>query len=80
MFQKLVTNPLFGWEICAAQQDTLYPLHDSEQVIFYKKTRLYIIGNSVRNRKITNYLQVAQSGIFQSKFDKLFLSTLSNTL
>ena len=34
VFQKLVTNPLFGWEFCVVQQDTFYPHQDSEQVNF----------------------------------------------
>ena len=43
-FQKLVTNQLFGLEVCAVRQDTFYPHQDYEQVNFYKKSSLYFIG------------------------------------
>ena len=60
IFQKFVTNPLLGWEFCVVQQDTFCPHHDYKQVKFYKKLRLFIIGRSPRDWKITTYLQLAQ--------------------
>ena len=35
--KKLVTNQLFGPELCAARQDTFYPQQGYEQVNFYRK-------------------------------------------
>ena len=82
IFQKLVTNPLLGWEFCVVQQDTFYPHKDHEQVNFYRKPRLYIIGRSLRDGKVTIYLQLAQTWNFSTKtWPKFtFLSTVSDTL
>ena len=55
MSQKLVTNPLFEWEFSVVQQDY-------EQVKFYKNSRLYILGRSLRDGKVTNYVQLAHKG------------------
>ena len=62
ILQKFVTNPLFGWEICAVQQDAFCPHQDYEQVNFYKKSRLYSIGRTLRDGKVTFHLQLAQKG------------------
>ena len=40
IFQKLVTNQQFGWELCVEQLDTFYKQQEYEQVNFYKKLRL----------------------------------------
>ena len=61
IFQKLVTNPLFAWEFFVVQQDTFHSHRDYEQVNFYKKSRLFIIGRSLQNGKVTTYLQLAQN-------------------
>ena len=73
IFQKIVTNPLFEWEFIAVQQDKLYPQPGYEQVTFFKKSRLYINGRSLRDGKVTTYLQLAQkwnlsTKIWQNKF------------
>ena len=54
------------------QQDTFYPHLDIEQVNFYKKKRLYIIGSSLRDGKVTTYLQFLINGTFQPTFDKIY--------
>ena len=43
-FQKIVTNQMFGLDICAVRQDTFRPNQDYEQVNFYNKSSLYFIG------------------------------------
>ena len=51
---------MFGWDDCAVRQDTFYPHQDYEQVNFYKKSRLFIIGGSLRDGKVTICLQLSQ--------------------
>ena len=58
-FLKLVTSPMFEWEFCVVQQDTFYRHQDYEQGTFYKKLRLYTIGRSLRDGKVTIYFQLA---------------------
>ena len=53
-------SPLFGWELCVQQQDTLSLHQGYEQVDFYKKSSLYVIGMSLRDEKVTTYSQLAQ--------------------
>ena len=67
IFQKLVTNQLFGLEFCAVRQDTFYLHQDYEQVNFYKKSSIYFIGWSVRNWKAAAYLQLAKNWNISSK-------------
>ena len=57
--QKLLTNPLFWWESFALQQDTFPSHQDYDQVNFYKKYILYNIGSSLRDGKVTTYLELA---------------------
>ena len=38
---------LLGWDFCVVQEDTFYPRQEYEQVNFYKKSCLYIVGRSV---------------------------------
>ena len=59
IFQKFVMNPLFGWQFYVVKQDTFYTQYDYEQVNFNKKSRFYIIGRSLRDRKSITYLQLA---------------------
>ena len=76
IFQKRVLNQLFGWESCVLQQDTFHPRQDYEQVTFYKRSHLYIIGWSVRDgnsQLIYNWLKI---GIFQPKFDKIYILSI----
>ena len=82
IFQKFVTNPLFGWEFCAVQQDTFYTHKNCEQINFYKKSSLYIIGRSLRDGKVTTYLQLAQKWNLSTKNwpNLLCSSTHSDTL
>ena len=71
VFQKPVTNPLFGSEFCVVQKDTFYLHQDYEQVNFYKKLRLYIFGPSetAKSQLFYNWLK---NGTFQPKFDKIY--------
>ena len=52
---------MFGLEFCAVRQDIFYPHQDYEQVNFYKKSSLFFIGSSFRNRKIAAYLQMVKN-------------------
>ena len=69
-----MTNQLFGLEFCAVRQDTFYPHQDYQQVNFYKKTSLYFIGRSFRNRKIAAYLQKAKNWNISTKVRQNLLS------
>ena len=60
IFQKFVTNQLFGLVFCAVRRGTFYPHQDYEQVNFYKKSSLCVTGWFFRNRKIAAYLQLAK--------------------
>ena len=62
-----MTNPLFGWDFCAVQQDTFYHQQDYEQVNLYKKLRFYIIGRSLRDEKVKTFLQLAQKWNLSTK-------------
>ena len=65
--QEIVTNQLFGLEICVVRQDTFYPHQDYDQGNFYKKSSLYFIGWSFRNWKTAAYLQMVKNWIISSK-------------
>ena len=43
---------------CVVQQDTFYPHQDFEQVSFYKKSRLHIIGIALRDKKSHNLFTI----------------------
>ena len=64
------------------QQDTFHSHQDYEQVDVYRKLRLFNIGRSLRDCKVTTYLQLAQKKNISTNFfyNFLFLSTLSDTL
>ena len=81
-FQKLVSNQLFGLEICALRQDTFYLHQDYEQVNFYKITSFYFIGWSFGNWKIAADLQMAENWNISTKVwqNLLFLSTFPTCL
>ena len=49
------------------QQDTFYPHQDYERGNFYKKSRLVIVGRSLREGKVTTYLQLAQNWNLSAK-------------
>ena len=68
-----MTNQLLGLEFCAVRQELFYPHHDHEQVNFYKKSSLYFIGWSFRNRKIAAYLQLAKSWNISTKIWQMLL-------
>ena len=51
IFQNIVTNQMFQWQICLLEQNIFYFGRDFKQVIFYKKQRFYIISWSIRNTK-----------------------------
>ena len=72
-FQKLVTNQLFGLDYCVVRQDTFYPHQDFEQVNFYEKSSLYIIGWSLRNWKIAVFLRLAKNWNISTKIWKKLL-------
>ena len=80
-FNRLLANQLFEWNFCAVQQDKIYAHHDFEQVSFYKKSRLYIFGWSVRDGEFTICWQMAWKWTIPTKiwFNILFLSTLLAT-
>ena len=67
IFQKFVTNQLFGLKMCAVRQHTFYPHHDYEQVNLYKKSSLYFIDWSFRNWKIAASLQFAKNWNISTK-------------
>ena len=72
IFQKLVRKQLFGWEFCVVQLGTVNHHKGYEPVNFYKKSRLYLVGRSVRDGLVTTFLQFAQIGTFQTKFHKIY--------
>ena len=81
IFQKLVTNQLFGLKICAVRQDTIYPHQDYEQFNFYKKSSLYFIGWTFRNWKIAAYWQLVKNWNVSTKvWQKLFFYQHSQPL
>ena len=71
-FQKLVTNQLFGLEVCAVRQDIFYPRQVNEQSNFYK-SRVFIslVGPSEtgKSEPLYNWLKI---GTFQPKFVKIY--------
>ena len=67
VFQKLLTSQLFGWSFCVGQQDSFYSHQDNKHVIFFKKSRLFILVCSVRDGRVTSYLQMAQNWNLWSK-------------
>ena len=76
-----MTNQLFGLNFCVVQQDTFYHHQDYDQVNFYQKWRLYIIGWSVRDGKIAIYLHLFNNWNLSTKIcQNFFLSTLPATL
>ena len=82
IFQKLVTNQLFGLEFSTVLWDTIHPNQDYEQVNFYKN-RVFIsfVGPSETGKLQLNYSWL-KSGTFQPKFDEMyfFLSTFPTSL
>ena len=81
IFQKLVTNQLFGQDFCEVQVDTFCPHQVYEKVNLYKKIASLYHG-SVRPRRenhnfFYNWLKYAT---FQPKLDKIFLLTISDNL
>ena len=60
-------------------QDTFYPHQDHEKVSFYKKSRLHIIGRSLRDGKVTTYLHLAKKWNLPTKICH-FLQQHSQTL
>ena len=81
-FKNFLTRPLFVWEIWVVRQDTFYLHQDYEKYNFYKKSRLQIIGRSLRDEKVTTYTQLVQKWNLSNKiWQKLvFLLTLSDYL
>ena len=75
-FEKLVTNPLFGWEFCVVQQDTFDPHQVSDQGNFYRISHLYFVGRSIRDGQFNNYLQLIQNWNVSSRIwpDLLFFN------
>ena len=56
---KTCDNSTVWVGICVVQQDAFYRHQDYEKVTFYKKPRVYIIGRSLRDGKVTTFLQLA---------------------
>ena len=46
---------MFRWEFCVVQVGTIHTHHAYEQVNFYKKLRLCIIGRPVRDKQVKIY-------------------------
>ena len=72
IFQKLVTNQLFGLEFRVVRQDTIYSHQDYEQVKLYENRVLVsLVGPSAPgiSQLIYNWLKI---GTFQPKFDKIY--------
>ena len=59
IFQKLVKNPLFGWEVCVVQQDTFTLTKAMKKLMSKKNAHHCIIGRSLQDGKVTIYLQLA---------------------
>ena len=75
-FQKHVTDQLFGWEICEVQLESFYRRQDYEEIDFYKKWDLYIIGWTLDcgDTRITTGLKLARNWNSWSKIcQKYFL-------
>ena len=56
--------------ISVVQQVKFHPHQNYEHVDVNKQSRLYIIGRSLRDGKVTTYLQLAQNCNFHLKLDK----------
>ena len=69
IFQKIVTNKLFGWDFCVVQQHTINP-HQDWNVKLYKKVHFDIIGWSIWDAKNFTYLELAQNWNPQTYFEK----------
>ena len=72
IFQKLVTNPLFGWEFCVVQWDTFDRNQDYEKVAFDKRHGfISLVGPSEteKSQLIYNWLK---SGTLQSYLKKIY--------
>ena len=68
----LLTNQLFGLELCEVRQDTFYSRQDYGQVNFYKKSFfISFVGppETGKSQLIYNWLKV---GTFEPKFDKVY--------
>ena len=75
-----MTNQLCGWEFCVEQLGTFHGHQDYEQVNFYQKSRLFIVGRSVRD-EVTTYLQLARNWNVSTKiWQNLFLYRHSQLL
>ena len=79
VFQKIVTNRLFGLKFCAVRQNTFY-LHQGYQQAFSTKNRVFTsmvgLSETGKSQLIYNWLKI---GTFQPKVDKgYFLIIISN--
>ena len=56
IFQKLLTNQMFGWEFCVVQQHSFWHGQDYALVKFFESSSLFFIGSTVRDCEISNLL------------------------
>ena len=67
-----MTKPLFDWEFCLAQLDTIYFQKDYEQVHFYKKNVFISLDGPSETGMLSQSYNWLEIGTFQPKFDKTF--------
>ena len=81
-FWKLVKNQLFGQKFFVVQLTTFYNHQVYEQLIFQKKSHLYIVGRPMREKLVAICLQLAQNWNVSTKVwqNLLFSSTLATIL
>ena len=61
IFQKLLTNQMFGWEFGVVQQHSFWPGQDYAPVKFFESSSLFIIGSTIRDCEISNLLLLNKS-------------------
>ena len=74
-------NPLFGWEVCAVQQDTFYSHQDNEHVNFSKKSGLCLKGRSSETGKSQLFFTIGSKlGPLDPKHTKFIFLLLAEGL
>ena len=73
-FQKLVSNQLFGLELCAVRQGIFYP-HQCKNELISTKSRVFfsLVGPSESGKWKLTY-NCLKNGTFEPKFDKNYFS------
>ena len=74
ILQKIVKNPLFGWDFCVVQ-GIHFALTKTNKLMSTKSHCLYIIGRPVRHKKFTTFVQFAKKmESFNQKLTKFTFS------